>query len=282
MTVREIIRSAERSLEENGTDDAEFEARQLLVFAAGVKHGGMDPCSEINRQTEEKFSGLLFRRLQGEPLQYILGEWDFYRYSFYCGSGVLIPRPETEELTEKCIRFIKKHGVKRVLDLCSGTGCIGISIALDCPQTEVVCVEKYDAAYSYLVKNIEKHGVKNVIPVKDDALAPSKVGGTFGLIVSNPPYIESCEIPLLQKEVLSEPLTALDGGKDGLDFYRAIKKYRLGELEAGGLLAVECGEKQTAEVAALFSDECETECFNDIYGNPRIVTALKKTAEPCR
>jgi len=277
MTYVSLLKKCEEELIPVSGEDASFEAIQLLSLSCGkttsfiMMHSG----DEAADDTVSGFTKLIQRRINGEPLQYIIGEWDFYKYTFFCGEGVLIPRPETEELVQLCIDFINKNHITNVLDLCAGTGCIGLSIALDCPFAQVTLVEKYDEAFSYLEKNISRYGLKNVKAVRDDVLSPSSDYGSYGLIVSNPPYIESREIAGLQQEVLREPVSALDGGEDGLIFYRAIRDRWYGILSSGGMLAFECGEKQTAAVAGLFCG-CDTECLNDIYGNPRMVTAQKR------
>lgn len=274
LNTRQLLKNACERLTSAGVEDAEFDASQLLAHACGVSASRLILADEIGEQGASVFTALIERRSSGEPLQYIIGEWDFYKYPFFCGEGVLIPRPETEELAVMCIDFVRKNHCKRVIDLCSGTGCIGISIALECPQTEVTLVDYYDGALSYLERNVRRHSPANVKIIRDDVLSPAEKYPFFGLIVSNPPYIPTAETATLQREVTAEPLTALDGGRDGLDFYRAISRLWLPHLAEGGMLAVECAENQTAPVAEMFSP-LKTDCLKDIYGNPRFVTALK-------
>lgn len=272
MTFSALLKQGTQSLTSAGIDDADFDAAELLQFASKKDRTylHLNASSVCDEAVEKKYLELISRRQAGEPLQYIIGEWDFYKYSFFCGEGVLIPRPETEELVEICIDFIRRNGITEVADLCAGTGCIGLSIALECPEVQVSLFELYEGAFSYLQRNAEKYHINNVKIIKADVLSPRQENNQFGLIVSNPPYIESGEISSLQQEVRHEPSTALDGGEDGLVFYRAIKEIWLPHLSVGGLLAVECGETQTQAIADMFAP-LKSECVSDIYGNPRIV-----------
>lgn len=274
LTVKQVIDEGCVRLVSSGVDDARFEATQLLACACGKNASGLFPSDRVDTDVAESFFSMIELRCDGTPLQYIIGEWDFYKYTFFCGEGVLIPRPETEELTEICIDFVRNNNCVSVIDLCSGTGCIGISIALECPQTHVTLVDYYDGALGYLRKNVNRYNLRNVTVIKDSVLAPSVQYGSFGLIVSNPPYIPTEETKTLQKEVLSEPVTALDGGTDGLDFYRAIKLNFLPHLNPGGMLAFECAEDQPGKIAEMYNP-LKTDCLNDIYGNPRFVTVQK-------
>jgi release factor glutamine methyltransferase len=220
-----------------------------------------DDASVDARELCRTFSGdalwaAVERRLSGEPLQYIIGEWDFYNCTFRVGEGVLIPRPETELLVDETLEFLKgrSDGEKTVLDLCSGSGCIAISIAKNCPEAKVLAVEKSPAAFEFLKQNIILNQVK-VSAFNDDILegCGHLTKGRFDVIVSNPPYVRKSELETLQTEVLREPVEALDGGEDGLVFYRAIADRWLPLVRPGGLLIVECGEDQAEDVKSIFS-----------------------------
>ena len=275
---RELLKKGTDMLNDARIDDAEFDAYHLLLtFFDGNSADYLLHCGEeISQEQIEEYSGLLRRRINGEPLQYIIGKWDFYKSSFYVGEGVLIPRPETEELVEKCIRIVKKNKFSVVYDLCTGSGCIGLSIAKECPEVKCYLFELYDKAFYYARKNLLEMKLTNVQLIKHDVL--KKYEGEIpvaDLIASNPPYIESSEISTLQSEVLREPLSALDGGEDGLIFYRAIYENWNEKLAEGGYFAFECGEDQTAAIINLAPEGFRSVSFKDIYGNDRIVISEK-------
>jgi len=277
-TLRELARDGAAFLRERGIADAAFDARQLLARllsldgTAFLLNGG----SPVGEAEAAAYRALLERRAAGEPLQYLLGEWDFCGGTFLVGPGVLIPRPETEQLAETCMEAVVSRGLKTVYDLCAGTGCIGLTVAKACPQAEVYLFELYDGAYAYLEKNASAFGLPNVRLVRADVLQGAPEGlPAPELIVSNPPYIRADEIPGLQKEVGFEPVTALDGGADGFIFYRAIAEQWLPLLSKGGFAAVECGEGQPETVTSLFSQSLACAAVKDLYGVPRFVTGTK-------
>lgn len=195
-------------------------------------------------------------RVSGIPVQYVIGEWDFFGETFSVGEGVLIPRPETELLVEFALDYLKEKEKPVILDLCAGSGCIGLSIAKNIPDSRVYLVEKSQDAFRYLEKNKENLGCTNAEIVSGDIFNGFK---SFGipypdLILSNPPYIETKEIATLQSEVHKEPYMALDGGEDGLVFYRALAEMWL--PYCNGAVAVECGENQSDDIKNIFSEYC--------------------------
>ena len=225
-------------------------------------------------QERAEYLALLRRRAAGEPVQYLLGEWDFMGLTFAVGPGVLIPRPETELLAETAIACLRGRQKPRVLELCGGSGCIAIAVAKALPQAEITVLELSGDAMSYLQKNIARHGVKNVTAVQGDALSPPPtIAGRYDAILSNPPYIARSELPTLQREVRREPAMALDGGADGLDFYRGFNGIYPKMLTDGGLLLYEIGEEQGDAVAALLREAGleRVSVLRDLYGLPRDV-----------
>lgn len=279
MTWQELLKNGKTFLADAGIEDYEFDALQLiLTFFEGS--GSLFSIKLSETVTEKDYAdyiGLLERRASKEPLQYIIGSWDFYKSQFYVGEGVLIPRPETEELVESVIELIRTNGYKTVYDLCSGSGCIGLSIAKECPSVTCYLFELFDDALYYTNKNLEKLGLSNVKIIKHDVL--SGFNGNIenaDIIVSNPPYIESREISSLQDEVLKEPITALDGGTDGLEFYRAISENWTLRLKSGGMVAFECGESQSELICEILGAEFITYIEKDIYGIPRFVFGKKQ------
>jgi len=257
-------------------EDCEFDAMQLLLFCFGINKTNylLNRSSAADEKKSDEFFSLISRRKSGEPLQYILENQVFLDNSFYVGEGVLIPRPETEELTALCINTVKLSGYKVIYDLCAGSGCIGISIALNCPGTRVFLFEKYDPALKYLRKNIPDSIKDRVFIIQADIFDFDFTGlPQPDVIASNPPYIPSNEIYSLQKEVKKEPVSALDGGTDGLDFYRCIISKWIPYINRGGFAAFECGEEQAEKIAQMFDPSLKTQILTDLYGVRRFITA---------
>lgn len=220
---------------------------------------------------KEDIESIVLQRRQGIPLQYILGSWWFYKSEFLVGPGVLVPRQDTEILVETALELIENIKQPKVADLCSGSGCIAISIAYDRQDATVTAVEKYSEAYGYLLKNIQHNGTNNVEPKQADVLCQSF--GEYDLIVCNPPYIPSGDKDDLSAEVLSEPHTALFGGEDGLYFYREISKNWKQSLKPNGVLAFEVGINEAEDVAEILKANgfINIGFKNDIIGIQRVV-----------
>lgn len=271
MTVREVYLRGVQSLATVAADDAKFECDCLLEYATGISKTQRlaNPSKEVTPDGQAGFSSVLKRRLRGEPLQYILGKWSFCGRNFSVGEGVLIPRPETEQLVETANAHIRQNGYRVIFDLCAGSGCIGLTVALENPEVQVYLFEKYDAALYYLRKNRDALGVKNAELVQADILTYTpKNGFCADMLLSNPPYIPSGEMCSLQLEVLHEPHTALDGGEDGLLFYRAIAKRWLPYLHVRGEMLFECGDGQGEAIASVFREKTAAQTvlydFNNI------------------
>lgn len=278
MNLKEAYNYCVYFLSANGVDEAEFKSLCLVCGIAGIKN------SELENHKEDSImlkpvADALWKLKSGEPLQYVLGKWDFYESEFCVGKGVLIPRPETEELTDMAVAAAKKIGSPLVYDLCSGSGCIGISIAKAVPKADVYCIEKSPAAMTYLLKNCQR--VRNAHPVSGDVLDTvsfSSIGeNSIDIIVSNPPYIRTSDLSALQREVQFEPKEALDGGESGLDFYIYIIKEWKRFLKPGGVLFFEIGNDQGQKVTELLTQNGykNIRVKNDIYGNPRMAVSQK-------
>ncbi|HIR51788.1 MAG TPA: peptide chain release factor N(5)-glutamine methyltransferase [Candidatus Onthovicinus excrementipullorum] len=275
MTVSQAIGQTARALRDGGIEDAEFEARELVSALCPFRHGhlGLHLPDLFNREAELR--AYVDRRLRREPLQYILGEWEFMSLRFRVGEGVLIPRPETELLVEFAVQ---ECGLRpwRIVDLCAGSGCVGISVAHMCPNAQVWLVEKSPQALAYLRQNIELNGTANAVPVPGDIFDQVLPEGPFDLILANPPYIPSAELATLQEEVRHEPSSALDGGEDGLDFYRGIAACYPAKIRPGGWLCVEFGDGQSEAVHALFAPYFSAcEIVRDLTGLPRALFARR-------
>lgn len=257
MTVLQVFQNGLAALQKAGTEDAEFDCGCLFSEAFQVSHAWRITHAEDEADEEktEKFFGFIRRRCSGEPLQYILGVWPFYGRDFFVGKGVLIPRPETEQLVEFAVKTIREKQMKTVIDLCAGSGCIGLTVALENPDCFVHLIEKYDGALAYLQKNLSALSVKNAKIIQADALSVVLPDLRADLLLSNPPYVPDGEMPTLQKEVRFEPDTALVGGKDGLRFYRAIAANWLRVLNPGGEVFLECGDGQGEAIVSLFREK---------------------------
>lgn len=280
LTVNDLFRLGVKTLNEANIEDAEFDARCLLESVLDIDTSKFFMTREETVDTElsEKYFKLINRRTIGEPLQYIIGKWEFYGNSFYVGEGVLIPRPETEMLVDEAKAFLSVNPSATVVDFCSGSGCIAISVAKLFPNAKVFAVEKYYKAYSYLLKNIASNRVDNVTAVKGDIFDKNILSDIQpDLLISNPPYIRSEDIKSLKKEVMREPHTALDGGNDGYDFYRVLCEYWFEKhLKSGSAMMLECAEDQGDTLKKMFSEKSlETKILNDYNGLQRVVIAYK-------
>lgn len=265
-------------------EEAEFEADCMVADLIGVSNSVLRVLGETEADDKiiNKANSFVSRRLNGEPLQYILGKWEFYGLEFFVGEGVLIPRPETELLVDIALKFAEGKRNLSVFDLCSGSGCIGITVAKQLSDSKVTVFEKSDKALAYLLKNKDFNCADNVTVVKGDLFEGSGLfdGKMCDILLSNPPYIRSDVIPSLQREVLSEPEMALDGGADGLDFYRAIAKKWSSCVKADGMVAVEIGEEQGKDVSSIFAEYfSDVDVIKDFSGNDRIVIAKNKILE---
>lgn len=238
---------------ENSPMEAAFLFRK--VFGIGREElllRGQEPAPE---GPAGEYRALIRRRAQGEPLQYLLGEWEFYGVNFFVGPGVLIPRPETELLVEAALESVRGLPSPVLLDLCSGSGCIPIALGHALPEAQVWGVELSPDALGYFRRNLAAHGLPRVAAVAGDvfALPDAVTGQRYHAVTANPPYIPRGELPGLQAEVRREPPLALDGGEDGLDFYRRLPGICFPLLEPGGWLLLEIGEGQGEAVSALLA-----------------------------
>ena len=261
-----------------GIDAATLEARELVAFAAGktrqelLRDGRLYVPQEVERRARE----LMRRHLAGEPLAYLIGEWSFCGMDLDINESVLIPRADTEVLAEQAIDFVKTLAEPRVLDLCAGSGCVGLAVAKFCPGSHVVLGELMEDALRVCRQNIRRSGLTaQVLPWQVDALAgPPPRFGEFDCIVSNPPYIPDGDIAGLDVSVREyEPLTALRGGEDGLDFYRAISEKWRAVLHPGSRLYFEVGIGQADTVLRIMRGQGfgDIEIVPDTAGIPRVV-----------
>ncbi len=275
MTVNELYLKGEKLLKQKLIENASFDCDCLFDHFVGydkakrIAHGSQ-PVPELK---EKAFLNAVDKRLNNEPLQYILGKWEFMGIEFSVGPGVLIPRPETELLVETAFEYLKSNKNAVIYDLCAGSGAIGLSLAKLFPDCYVYLFEKYEEAFVYLKNNAAALKADNVKLIQRDIFdGVCEDIDKPDIILSNPPYIKSDEISSLQKEVGFEPSTALDGGRDGLEFYRCIRDKWFKHIKKGGFLAVECGEEQSEDIVSIFSqDDINAVLIKDFNNIDRVV-----------
>lgn len=279
LSITELLNLGESRLKEGGVADAHRDSRLLLAHILEVPESKlfMEYNDIISERTCEKYFELVDRRGLREPLQYITGTSDFMGYTFAVGPEVLVPRRETETLVEDALsvlrtgkfrdeEFVRPNASAAILDLCTGSGAIAVSLAKELENARVTASDVSADAIATAKKNAESNGVaKRVNFVTGDMFEPfrGRMGNKkFDFIISNPPYIASGVIPTLEPEVAEhEPRAALDGGEDSLDFYRIIAAEAPKHLKKGGVLALEIGFDQKDSVTDLLKD---AGCFPDI------------------
>lgn len=306
LTPRTAEALVQQRLAAAGCPDADFDARELFRLATG-----RDPRLSERVLTEEqaaRLETLCQRRESREPLQYLCGRWPFLDFELAVGPGVLCPRADTEVVAEAAAQTLAGCAAPKVLDLCAGTGCLGLGIKRLCPTASVTCVEKSPEALHYLVCNVRtalrslpQGSTEDVLEEDEPSLGSGLLGiaalppaaqavegdlfdywrglpeGGLDLIVSNPPYLTASEMEDLQPEVAKEPAMALAAGEDGLDFYRALARHYQTPLRPGGTLALEIGWQQREAVCALLQAEGWTQirCIQDLGGNDRCILAQR-------
>ncbi|MBQ8921828.1 MAG: peptide chain release factor N(5)-glutamine methyltransferase [Oscillospiraceae bacterium] len=250
-------------LSAGGIEDAVPEARWILEDAADA----------------EQARSIAKRRARHEPLQYLLGKWEFYGLTMYVGEGVLIPRADTETLVEAVLTRLPDRSGQMIADLCTGSGCIALALAAHMEHTRFAGLERSAAALQYAEKNLALHRFPNVTFSCADVLDEAAAGQYHGLaaIVCNPPYLTEAEMQNLQEEVRYEPESALFGEPDGLHFYREITRLWRETLKPGGLLAYEVGYTQAAAVGEILSQNSfeQIERIRDLNGIERVVLGYR-------
>lgn len=256
MTVAELLTTATTQLTDAGIPDPELDAEWLLTHCLGCQRIDLqlEAARKVDSEVLSKFNLLLTRRLTREPLQYILGTQEFYGRSFRVTPDVLIPRPETERLTELALQQLS-GGPCRVLDIGTGSGCIALTIALEQPNTTVVGTDQSAAALAIARSNAQLHNAERRVQFVEADLFPPSPGEPFDLIISNPPYIPERDWPTLQPEVRDfEPKPALTAAEDGLAIIRRIIQGASGWLKPQGWLALEIGKGQEESVKQIIAD----------------------------
>ncbi len=282
-TIKALLAWTTDFLKSKNVEGAKLETEILLAHVLGCKR--VDLFVRFDEQPAEaeraKFRELIHRRVAGWPTAYLIGSRDFYLLSFEVEPAVLIPRSDTETLVGEAFKILKPLPAPAVLDLGTGSGCIAISLAHQKKDSRVTAVDVSPDALGVAKRNATKHGVADRVTfLQGDLFGPVAPGSAFDVVVSNPPYIAQSEFAELSAEVRDhEPRLALDGGPDGLAFYRRIAAAVGPFLKPNGSLLLEIGWKQEDAVRGLLADRPELDLgptIKDLNKNPRVITAKKK------
>ncbi len=268
--VRNLLKDAAQKL--LGSESPMLDARVLLAAAMGKSDAAL-----IFEYPDEKqlavFNEYIEKRAKGTPVAYILGEKEFMGLTFHLSSDTLIPRPDTECLVEKVIEK-NTFTTPKILDLCTGSGCIGISLVKFIENSFCDLTDISEGAMEMAMKNADLNAVSDIVKVFKLDLLSDEIPKGYDIIVSNPPYIESDVVKTLEVSRF-EPEKALDGGCDGLDFYKVIAEKSYTALEKGGILALEIGYNQGESVKALLRNFSSVQLYKDYGNNDRVIIATK-------
>lgn len=275
MKIKQVLEKAYYKLKENDIEEASMKARRLLAFVLNVSKEYLiiHNEQEIDKINIDIYNSHIETLITGKPIQYIIGKQEFMGIEFNVNENVLIPQPDTEILVEKTIEILKKYEKPKVLDLCTGSGAIAVSLAEYVPEAKVIASDISIEALNLAKTNDRENKVEFI---HSDLF--ENISDKFDVIVSNPPYIKREEIKKLSKEVQNEPKLALDGGKDGLEFYKKIIKQANQYLNSNGYLCLEIGEDQKEEVLNLIQEDGNYEnikTYKDLGRNDRVIICNK-------
>ena len=279
MKIEELLKEGKRILIENNIEDANIIARILLEFVLKINRNEifLKQEQEVKIESEEKYRLNIEKIVQGVPLQYITNSQEFMGLSFYVNENVLIPQPDTEILVEEVIKIVSKENKMNILDICTGSGCIGISLANAVPNAKITMSDISKNAIETAKKNAKENDVIERIEFIESDMFEN-IKGKFDIIVSNPPYIETDVINTLSKQVQNEPIIALDGGEDGLVFYKILINDAPNFLKDNGYLCMEIGYDQKEKVIELAKQKgvfSKIEEVKDLSGNDRVIICKK-------
>lgn len=277
-TIRNLILAAKNELNKSCVGESGIDAQIFMMKAVNMSKTEIliNPEYELNEEQLADFRNMVEKRKSGIPSQYIIGKCEFMGYDFFVDENVLIPRADTEVLVEKVLEFSKENNFKNILDMCTGSGCIAISLVLNGIE-KAVGADISKGALNIAEKNAEYNNVKNKTEFIHSNLFEN-IGGVFDAIVSNPPYIPREDIKSLMREVKDhEPLSALDGGDDGLDFYRKITEESRKYLKSGGMLFYEIGYNQSKDLHNIMEENGfeKITTVKDYAGLDRVVFGTK-------
>lgn len=279
ITCQELCRRLTDILKKGCIENAVGEAKFIIEHITGTSYPQIIlKCRLFAESDIQKAEALCERRISGEPLQYILGDWDFFGMTFKVGKGVLIPRPDTEILAEKAIQSRAGFESTNYVDLCSGSGCVAAAVAKYVKNIKGSAIEKSDEAFAYLKENLSKLA-PSIKPCLADALMQTTAENytELDLITANPPYLTAEDMAALQREVTFEPELALFGGYDGLMFYRELTRVWKNSLKSGGMLIFEVGIGQYKDVMKILEENgfCNISFACDLAGIERVVIGQK-------
>ena len=275
MKIKDAMQTAINKCKVNNIDEASNKVRRIMSFVTGIEKSYLlvHNMDELNTENEKSFFKYIEELVNGRPIQYILGNQEFMGINFMVNENVLIPQPDTEILVEETIKIAQKFSNPKILDLCTGSGAISISLSKFVPNAKLYASDISIKALEVAKKNSKSHKIKFI-----QSNLFENINDIFDIIVTNPPYIKTDEISLLSKEVQNEPTLALDGGQDGLVFYRKIIKQANNYLKHNGYLCTEIGEDQKEEVLELIKQEANyvnIKTYKDLSGNDRVITCKK-------
>lgn len=276
MTIREAINKATIKMKMENIDSPKLKARLLMQFVLNQTRQYLMVYDEkkLTKEEEENYQETVEELIKGVPLQHITHRQEFMKMDFYVNHHVLIPRPDTEVLVEEVIQIARKIKAKKILDLCTGSGAIAVSLAKYIENSQITATDISTKALEIAVLNAKKQQVDKQIAFLQSDLFKELPKEKYDMIVSNPPYIKKEIIKTLDKEVQKEPHIALDGGQDGLDFYRKIIHQSYEFLKYRGYLCLEIGYDQKIDVIELIEKEekyIDTYGKKDLYGNDRVI-----------
>ena len=276
MTIRETLRKGMIELKNAGISEPQLKSRLLMQYILNKPRQYLLVYDDkiLTLRQEVDYFKLIKKLKSGIPLQHITHLQEFMKMNFYVDEDVLIPRPDTEVLVEEVIKIAEKINAKKILDLCTGSGAIAVSLAKYIKNSEITAVDISDKALRIAKKNAIDNEVENQITFIESDLLEKVRKEKFDIIVSNPPYIKKDIIKTLNIEVQKEPIIALDGGYDGLDFYRKIINNGYEYLKFNGYICLEIGYDQKIDIIELIENEekyIDTYCKQDLYGNDRVI-----------
>lgn len=283
VTIGELYTNLKSVLRLMNIDTYAFEAKLIIekAFDSELPRILMNRDSAVPEIILDNIQDMTEKRKKGFPIQYILGEWEFYGYKFKVGEGVLIPRQDTETLIDYVLDICRKNNMKspKIIDLCSGTGCIAITLKKEIPDSEIYALENSGIALEYLEYNA-KLNQADIKIMEADVLEDKYTDNfkDFDIIVSNPPYLTAQDMRELQPEVRFEPITALYAGEDGLYFYQRITPLWKKILKSGGMIVYEIGMNQHESVSDILKSNNfnQTEFIKDTAGIIRVVSGVKQ------
>ena len=276
MNIKQAIEKGAINLKTSNIESPKTKSRMLMQFVLNKprQYIIVNDMKELTiSQKNEYFEGIK-KLMNNIPIEHITHQKEFMKLNFFVNENVLIPRQDTEILVEEVIKIAKKTNSKQILDLCTGSGAIAVSLAKYLPSVEVTATDISEEAIKTATKNAIMNNVENQITFIHSNLFENIIKNRYDIIVSNPPYIKREEIKTLQKQVQKEPIIALDGGIDGLDFYRKIISESYEYLKYRGFLCLEIGYDQKIDVIELYENEEKFDNIyskKDLYGNDRIV-----------